>query len=93
MGRGIEGKEIFINNKDRNDFINRLSLLVKEGAFEVYALTLMPNHFHLLVKTKNRPISSSMRKLLTGYVVNFNRRHKRYGQNGGHPILLLSRKK
>ena len=26
MGRGIEGEEIFINNKDRNDFINRLTL-------------------------------------------------------------------
>ena len=30
-------------------------------------------------KTKNRPLSSSMKKLLTGYVVNFNRRHNRYG--------------
>jgi putative transposase len=79
MGRGIERSNIFINNKDRNDFISRLSLLVVEGAFEVYAWTLMHNHFHLLVKTKNRPLSSSMRKLLTGYVVNFNRRHKRYG--------------
>ena len=38
----------------------------------------MPNNFHLLLKTKNRPLSSSMRKILTGYIVNFNRRHKRY---------------
>ena len=79
MGRGIERKDIFLNNKDRNDFISRLSLLVEEGAIEVYAWALIPNHFHLLIKTKNRPLSSSMRKLLTGYVVNFNRRHKRYG--------------
>lgn len=79
MGRGIERSNIFINYKDRNDFISRLSLLAAEGSFEVYAWTLMPNHFHLLLKTKNRPLSSSMRKLLTGYVVNFNRRHKRYG--------------
>ena len=79
MGRGIERKDIFLNNKDRNDFISRLSLLVEEGAIEVYAWALIPNHFHLLIKTKNRPLSSSMSKLLTGYVVNFNRRHKRYG--------------
>lgn len=79
MGRGIERNDIFLNNKDRNDFINRLSLLVDESATEVYAWTLMPNHFHLLLKTKNRSLSSSMRKLLTGYVVNYNRRHKRYG--------------
>ncbi len=45
MGRGIERNDIFLNNKDRNDFINRLSLLVDESATEVYAWTLMPNHF------------------------------------------------
>ena len=79
MGRGIEKNNIFLNNKDRNDLIGRLSMLVEQGAVEVYAWALMPNHFHLLLKTKNLPLSSSMRKLLTGYVVNFNRRHKRYG--------------
>ena len=79
IGRGIESNSIFLNNKDRNDFINRLSQLVEEGAIEIYAWALMPNHFHLLLKTKNRPLSSNMRKMLTGYVVNFNRRHKRYG--------------
>ncbi|MEN6321687.1 MAG: transposase [Syntrophaceae bacterium] len=79
MGRGIERSDIFFDNKDRNDFINRLSKLDEEGAVDVYAWSLMPNHFHLLLKTKNRPLSSSMRKILTGYVVNFNRRHKRYG--------------
>jgi len=79
MGRGIEKNNIFFNNKDRNDFINRLSELVEESAIEIYAWALMPNHFHLLLKTKNRPLSSSMRKILTGYVINVNRRHKRYG--------------
>jgi hypothetical protein len=46
---------------------------------DVYAWTLMPNHFHFLCKTRSRPLSSSMRKILTGYVVNFNKRHKRHG--------------
>jgi putative transposase len=78
MGRGIEGKEIFINDTDRRDFIDRLAVLVAEGAMDVYAWVLMPSHFHILCKTRNRPLSSSMRKILTGYVVNFNRRHRRY---------------
>ena len=91
MGRGIEKSDIFLINKDRDDFLNRLSLLVEEEAADVYAWVLMPNHFLLLLKTKNRPISSSMKKLLTGYVVNFNRRHKRYGhlfQNRYKSIVL-----
>lgn len=79
MGRGIEGKKIFLTKRDRIDFIDRLSKFVQEDAADVYAWTLMPNHFHLLVKTKSRPLSSSMQKILTGYVVNFNRNHRRYG--------------
>jgi putative transposase len=79
MGRGIERRKIFLSDRDRKDFIQRLSALVLDGAMEVYAWVLMPNHFHLLCKTKNLPLASSMRKLLTGYVVNFNKRHRRYG--------------
>ena len=79
MGRGIERKKIFINDTDRNDFIDRLAAIAEKGAMDVYAWVLMPNHFHLLCKTQNRSLSSSMRKILTGYVVNFNRRHRRYG--------------
>jgi putative transposase len=79
MGRGIEGTKIFRTGFDRNDFLKRLADLSREKYFGVYAWALMSNHFHLLVKTKERPLSEGMRKLLTGYVINFNRRHKRVG--------------
>ena len=68
MGRGIERKEIFYSDTDRSDFIDRLAVLVDEGALNVYAWVLMPNHFHLLCKTRYRPLSSSMRKILTGSI-------------------------
>jgi len=45
MGRGIERREIFRNDIDRNDFIDRLSILAQDGAMEIYAWVLMPNHF------------------------------------------------
>jgi REP element-mobilizing transposase RayT len=70
IGRVIERKKIFFNDTDRSDFIDRLAAIVEEGAMVVYAWVLMPNHYHILCKTRNRPLSSSMRKLLTGYVVN-----------------------
>jgi REP element-mobilizing transposase RayT len=79
MGRGIEKRKIFYNDEDRSDLIDRLERLVEDGAIDIYAWVLMPNHFHLLCKTRNRPLASSMRKLLTGYAVNFNRRHNRHG--------------
>jgi len=79
IGRGIERRKIFLNTTDRNDFIARLRQLADDRSMAVYAWALLENHFHLLCKTKKRPLSSSMRKLLTGYVVNFNKRHRRYG--------------
>ena len=79
MGRGIEKRKIFLDDQDRLDFISRLEKLVKEDAMDIYAWALLPNHFHILCKTKKRPLSSSMRKLLTGYAVRFNRRHRRPG--------------
>ena len=36
-------------------------------------------HVHLLLRTGLTPISTVMRRLLTGYAVSFNKRHKRYG--------------
>jgi putative transposase len=79
MGRGIDGIKIFSNRKDREDFLERLADLCRADALSVYAWALISNHFHLLLRTVNQPLSNSMRKLLTGYVVNYNARHKRYG--------------
>ncbi len=79
MGRGIDRIKIFSTKKDRNDFLERLADLCKTDALKVYAWALMSNHFHLLLRTGNQLLSNNMRKLLTGYVINYNRRHKRYG--------------
>ena len=79
IGRGIEGTKIFRNRGDREDFLDRLGKLCEAKALSVYAWALMDSHFHLLVRSGKETLSDSMRKLLTGYVVNFNRRHKRYG--------------
>ena len=40
----------------------------------------MPNHAHFLFRSGPRGIATLMRRLLTGYAVSFNRRHKRHGQ-------------
>jgi putative transposase len=79
MGRGIERTNIFRTDRDREDFLNRLANQCMDGNLIVYAWCLLSNHFHLLVRTGREPISRSMKKLLTGYVVNFNLRHKRSG--------------
>ncbi len=79
MARGIEATNIFRTDRDREDFLNRLAAQCQAEALKVYAWALIPNHFHLLVLTGKRPLCASMRKILTGYVVRFNRRHQRQG--------------
>ena len=77
--RGIERKKIFRDNKDRNNFVERLGGLLVQTATHCYAWALIPNHFHLLLKTGHVPISTVMRRLLTGYAVTFNHRYNRHG--------------
>ena len=55
MARGIERRRIFLDDEDREDFVRRLSQLAEAAAFLVYAWALMPNHFHLLVRTAGVP--------------------------------------
>ena len=80
MIRGIKRRKIFRINKDREDFSDRLSTLLPETQTSCYAWVFMPNHAHFLFRTGKVPLATLMRRLLTGYAVSFNRRHKRHGQ-------------
>ena len=78
--RGIERRNIFKDNTDRNRFLERLGSVLQKTSTPCYGWALIPNHFHLLLKTGKEPIAQIMRRLLTGYAVTFNRRHRRYGR-------------
>jgi REP element-mobilizing transposase RayT len=77
--RGIEGRNIFRDNKDRIKFLERLGDILTENPTPCFAWALMPNHFHLLLRTASVPIATTMRRLLTGHAVYFNLRHRRHG--------------
>ena len=77
--RGIERRKVFRNDTDRVSFLDRLGRILTESATFCLAWALMPNHFHLLLRTGNLPIAGVIRRLLTGYAVTFNRKYKRHG--------------
>lgn len=79
MARGIERRDIFKDDKDRKAFLERLTTVLEETQTQCYAWALIPNHFHLLLRTGQTPLSKVMRRLMTGYAVTFNKRHKRSG--------------
>ena len=80
MIRGIERRKIFLDDQDRENLAKRLSLLLPETVTQCYAWAFMPNHAHFLFKSGPSGIATLMRRLLTGYVVSYNKRHKRHGQ-------------
>ncbi|MFH1985080.1 MAG: transposase, partial [Pseudomonadota bacterium] len=77
--RGIERRKVFIDDEDRDAFIDRLGAILSQTGTQCFAWALIPNHFHLLLRTGNVPIATVMRRLLTGHAVTFNRRHRRTG--------------
>jgi putative transposase len=77
--RGIEQRQIFRDDRDRDQFIQRLSDILTDTETPCFAWALIPNHLHLLLKTGLTPIATIMRRLLTGSAVYFNRRHRRHG--------------
>ena len=79
MARGIERRKIFLDDKDRESFLERFAGILEETQTQCYAWALIPNHFHLLLRTGPAPLSKVMRRLMTGYAVTFNKRHNRSG--------------
>lgn len=79
MVRGIEKRDIFLDHKDRQSFLVRFSKLLQDTETDCLAWALLPNHVHLLLRPKRIKLAILMRRLLTGYAVNFNLRHQRTG--------------
>jgi REP element-mobilizing transposase RayT len=78
--RGIERRRIFSDDRDRNNFIDRLEEVITDAETFCFAWALIPNHLHLLLRTGKTSLSTVMGRLLTGYAVYYNRRHRRHGQ-------------
>ena len=77
--RGIEKRDIVNDKYDRKRMVSRLGDLAEETKTSVYAWVLMSNHMHILLKSGPAGLSRFMRRLLTGYAVTYNIRHKRHG--------------
>ena len=89
MVRGTDRQNIFLSDADRNDLLSRLGKGVLGSDLRIYAWALMSNH--LLLRSGSEGLSTTMRRLLTGYTVRFNRRHRRWGhlfQNRYKSILV-----
>ncbi len=79
MVRGVERRTIFVDDQDREDLLRRLDLVLEESRVECLAWALIPNHFHLVLRIGDVPLSRVMSRIGTGYARRFNERHVRVG--------------
>ncbi len=77
--RGNDRQNIFLDDKDRKYLLSRLSDCVEQCGVRLYVFCLMSNHFHLVIETPRGNLSRFMQKVLTGFTVYFNCRHRRSG--------------
>ena len=91
--RGINGTNLFYNKGNYEFFLHRYAEYLSPFV-ETYALCLLPNHFHLLVRVKERdavdkkvellenkehPASAAFQRLFTSYSKAINVQQKRHG--------------
>lgn len=79
MIRGIEKRRIVDDEQDRRDFVRRLGELATATGTAIYAWALMSNHAHILLSSGVLGLAPFMRRLLTGYAISYNLRHRRHG--------------
>lgn len=81
FNRGVERRSIFLEDRDRGEFLRILARLDRLEGFDckTVAYCLMGNHFHLVIQDNNCQLSQAIGWLCLTYARNFNMRHERDG--------------
>lgn len=77
----VRNVQYFLNHKSGNVEARKLFGIQKRDVLvEILVFTLMPNHFHLMLRQlKENGIVRFMQKLGTGYTMYFNKKYERVG--------------
>ena len=91
MNRGDRRELIFIDDADRQRFVETLGEACAKTGWQVHAYVLMPNHFHVVVETPQPNLVAGMKWLLGTYTSRFNQRHKLFGHlfSGRYKSLIV----
>lgn len=79
IARGNKGAEVFRSAHDYNLYLRFLREYKSRYPFFLYAYALMPTHIHLLVETRETPLSKIMQSLQFRYTRNYNLHYQTWG--------------
>ena len=91
VARGNERRLIFVDDIDRERFLELLGGVAERYRWLVLSYCLMGNHYHVLVQTIGPNLARGMRQLNGVYAQWFNRRHVRVGHlfEGRYKAVLV----
>lgn len=91
INRGVERRTIFAVPRDHDVFLNICERLKERHKVSLWAYCLMPNHYHLFLRTALPNLSRFMKELNGGYGKKYNGRCRRIGPvfQGRYRALLV----
>lgn len=91
--RGNAQSDIYLDDGDRERFLETLSNVVSRFGWMCHAWCLMSNHYHLIIETPDANLASGMRQLNGVYTQRFNRSHQQVGHvfQGRYKAILVER--
>ncbi|ADR34763.1 hypothetical protein Sulku_2103 [Sulfuricurvum kujiense DSM 16994] len=79
INRGVERREVFLDQRDYDQFMAYLGDLVTKYGIQFHAYCLMNNHYHLLLETVSDNLSDALKYLNVNYSKYFNQTYQRTG--------------
>jgi len=79
MNRGNAGDDIFKSERDREKFLEYLSIAKARFSIIIHTCCLMTNHYHLLLETQEPNLSKAIQWLNVSYATYFNKKRQRKG--------------
>lgn len=77
--RGIDGRAVFVDDRDRCRFTLFLQEASELHKFRVHAFCLMSNHIHLLLEPLQDTLGFGVHRFTMRYAQHFNSRHQKRG--------------
>ena len=91
--RGDRREAIYVDDEDRDAYLEVLGAVVEEFNWVCHAYCLMTNHYHLVIETPDGNLAKGMRQLNGVYTQYSNRRHKTVGHlfQGRYKAILVDK--
>src|SRR4030043_1537352 len=91
--RGNQRQRVFKRDDDFQKYISLISFYKERYKYSLYAYVLMSNHVHLLIETRQIPLSKVLQGINQSYTMYYNRKYRTVGHlfQGRYKAILCDK--